>query len=349
MLDYLFSPYILTSKIILKNKIVMAPMTRRQSSDDHTPSKSMVDYYARRSDAGLIITEGTLISRDAIGYGNVPGIFTHSHMNAWREITNAVHKKNGYIFLQLWHCGRISHSNFHNGNLPISASSTQAKITLGSTNLLCSPSKEASILDIKQLILEYSHAAENAIMAGFDGVEIHGANGYLIDQFLHYSTNQRKDEYGITPENMARFPLEVVHACGQTIGYDRVGIRLSPASHMNDITPDNNDKYIFEHFLTALSHLKLAYIHTGNFDDSVKFSELNDSTMTEFLRKYYTGALIASGGYDLNKAAKYIHNNEFDLIAIGRPFIANHNLIELVKNQLAIIPYQPEMLQRSLY
>jgi len=347
--DTLFSTYQLTDHILLKNRIVMAPMTRRKAHLDHTPSEEMIRYYARRSDAGLIITEGTLISIDAIGYGNVPGIFTSNHVHAWQRATEAVHRNHGHIFLQLWHCGRISHSKFHNENLPISASSTQANVTLGSTKLPCSLSKEASKAEIQQLIFDYSNAALNAITAGFDGIELHGANGYLIDQFLHYETNKRTDEYGGTPEKMNRFLLEIIHACGQKIGYKKIGIRLSPAGHMNDIITSEHDKYIFQYLLETLKTLNLAYIHTGTFDDSNIFSELENKSMTDFLRSYYDGTLIASGGYIAEKAADCIYNNKFDLIALGRPFIANYNLISLLKNQQQLKQYNPEMLQEELF
>ncbi len=345
----LFSPYRLTSKIVMKNRIVMAPMTRRRALQDHSPSNEMIGYYARRSDAGLIITEGTIISQDAIGYGNVPGIFTNDHINGWRRITEAVHDDDGCIFMQLWHCGRISHRSFHNDNPPFSASPTTANITLGSTNLLCSQAKEASKQDIANIISDFAFAAENAIKAGFDGVEIHGANGYLIDQFLHHCTNQRTDEFGLTPENMARFPLQVIHACGEAIGYDKIGIRLSPAGHMNDIIANDKDKLVFEYFLNALRLLHLAYVHTGNFDDAIQFPELNNASMTEFLRTYYDGNLIASGGYAFEKAEKCIVENKFDLIAIGRPFIANDNLIALIKNSQEIKPYHSSILSQPLY
>ncbi|HEX2549650.1 MAG TPA: alkene reductase [Gammaproteobacteria bacterium] len=341
----LLSPYLLTPNLLLKNRIIMAPMTRRQAQADHTPGACMIDYYARRSDAGLIITEGVLISADAIGYGNAPGIYTEAHVQAWRVIANAVHRNQGKIFMQLWHCGRISHSQFHQDKAPLSASATIANVVLGSTNLSCSLAREASHGEIHQLISDYANAAKNAIAAGFDGIEIHGANGYLIDQFLHYHTNQRYDEYGLTPENMSRFPLQIIRACGEAIGYDKIGIRLSPAGYLNDILTDQRDKFVFEYFLSALASLNISYVHTGNFNDSIRFSELNNLTMTDFLRTHYDGTLIASGGYTLENAAQLINENKFDLVAMGRSFIANHNLIELLKQSQPIQSYHPDMLQ----
>lgn len=341
----IFFPYPLSPSLTLKNRIVMAPMTRRKAGVDYSPTEQRIEYYARRSGAGLIITEGTLISADAIGYGNVPGIFRESHIEGWKRVTDAVHQNGGCIFMQLWHCGRISHHSFHEGRAPISASSTLANVKLGSTNLLCSQAKEATRLDITNLISDFAYAAHNAIRAGFDGVEIHAANGYLLDQFLHYSTNHRKDEYGLTPENISRFPLEVVHACGQEIGYEKVGIRLSPAGHMNEIQANDSDKSIFAYFLNALKSLGIAYVHTGNFDDSKQYPELNDMSMTEFLRMHYDGNLIASGGYSFENAERFISENKFDLIALGRPFIANDNLIELLQNRKLLKTYHPDMLQ----
>jgi len=322
----------------------MAPMTRRKAHDDHTPNEIMIDYYAKRSEAGMIVTEGTIITRDAIGFGNVPGIFTDKHIEAWEKITNAVHKNNGIIFLQLWHCGRISHPVFHNGILPISASETNANVPLGSSGYMSSISRAASKFEIHSLVNDYAIATENAKKAGFDGVEIHGANGYLVDQFLHYCTNLRDDEYGQTPENMSRFCLEIISACGKVIGYDRVGLRLSPGGHMSGILTDSKDQFIYQHLLNELNKIPIAYIHTGIFDDSTIFSALGDITATAFLRKYYFNTLIASGGYDFISAEKNIQQRLFDLVAIGRLFIANSDLLERLKANQRLRQYDQNML-----
>ena len=347
--DILFQKYKLTPNITLKNRIIMAPMTRRNADQSHNPTDKMIEYYKRRSDAGLIITEGSLISSDAIGYGNVPGIFTDEQITKWQKVTSEVHTNNGKIFLQLWHCGRVSHSSLHNNQLPIAPSETYLNLPLGSTGLICGYSQEASIMQIQDIIEDFAISSKNAISAGFDGVEIHGANGYLVDQFLHHCSNQRTDQYGATPANMARFCLEIIDACGNAIGRDRVGLRLSPGGHLNQIETSIKDSAVFKFLLNELNTANIAYIHTGAFDDSVTYSGLNNKTMTDFLRTYYFGNLIASGGYNQETAQFGLSNNNFDLIAFGRPFIANPNLVNILQARGQLIPYTPDMLERELF
>lgn len=341
----LFDEYRLNHLFTLKNKILMAPMTRAKANDDLTPTIEMAQYYARRSDAGLIITEGTVISPEGLGYWNVPGIFNDSHIKGWRQVTDAVHQKNGLIFMQLWHVGRVSHPNFLNGSLPISASETTMKGRISRADgLFYGKSRAATANEIKDIIKDFAQAAKNAILAGFDGIEIHGANGYLIDQFLHYATNERTDAYGHSAEKMARFALDIVKACGEMIGYERVGLRLSPGAYLNEIVGDKRDAEVFKYLLEKLNSLPIAYIHTGNFDDSQKFSELNDLTMTAFIRSYYKGTVIACGGYSKEKAEKSIAQGEADLIAIGRPFIANPDLIQRLTQDEVLKNYDVSML-----
>lgn len=348
-LNILFEPFVLNDEIHLKNRIIMAPMTRNMANDDLSPTDDMMEYYARRADAGLIISEGTIIRPDGTGYSNAPGIFSQVHIDRWRKVTAAVHARNGRIFSQIWHTGRVSHPNFLNGELPISASeTTMTGEVKRSENLQYGKSRSATLSEIQGLVHSYAIAAKNAIEAGFDGIEIHAANGYLVDQFLHYNTNQRTDEYGITPENMARFALEVVTACGKMIGYQRVGIRLSPGAYLNEIVGDQRDAKVFEYLLNQLNQLPIAYVHTGNFDDNVKFQELGNKTMTEFMRAYYKGTLVACGGYKLESVQDSIKNNEFDLIAIGRPFIANPDLISKLQKNESIRSYDARMLE-TLY
>lgn len=348
-LDLLLSPFQLNKKIGLKNRIVMAPMTRNMAHDDLSPTPLMKDYYTRRADAGLIITEGTIISADTKGYSNTPGIFTREHIDAWRQITDSVHAKSGHIFSQIWHLGRVSHPHFLKGRLPVSASETIMTGKMPRTEgLYYGTSRAASLNEIESIINRYAIAAKNAIEAGFDGVEIHGANGYLIDQFLHYHTNHRTDSYGGSPENMARFALEVVKACAEAIGYERVGIRLSPGAYLHEITGDNRDAFVFQYLLEQLNNYPIAYVHTGNFNDKQTFEELNNQTMTGFIRSHYKGTVIACGSYDFKEGQNKIENNDFDLLGIGRPFIANPNLIHQLQNNEMIRPYETTMLQ-SLY
>lgn len=343
--DRLFQSYQLHKNLVLKNRIVMAPMTRAKADDNSNPTIAMADYYAKRADAGLIITEGTIISPDAKGYNNIPGLFSSQHIDGWRRVTDKVHSNGGHIFSQLWHVGRVSHPHFLNGNLPISASETVMTGRINRTeDLQFGKSRAATVAEIQSIVEDYVRAAKNAIKAGFDGIEIHGANGYLIDQFLHYHTNHRTDAYGETPENMARFALEIINACGEAIGFNKIGLRLSPGGYLNQIVGDMRDNKVFQYLLTQLNQYPIAYVHTGNFNDKTQFPELSNLTMTGFMREHYKGTLIASGSYDFNEANLQIQKNEFDLIAIGRPFIANHDLISRLQNKSAIETYHGSML-----
>lgn len=341
----LLQAYPLTSELTLKNRIVMAPMTRNMAQDDFSPTEAMVEYYGRRAAAGLIITEGCIIRADGRGYSHTPGIFTPAHIEAWKKVTEKVHHQDGRIFLQIWHVGRVSHPHFLNGALPLSPSETMMTGRVPRTeDLSYGKSRALRREEISSLVESYALAAESAVLAGFDGVEIHGANGYLIDQFLHYDTNHRDDDYGGSPENMAKFALEVVKACGLAIGGQKVGLRLSPAAYLNQIVGDPRDAAVFEYVLTKLNSLPLAYVHTGNFDDQVKFEWLGHRTMTGFIRDYYQGKVIASGGYCIEAAKKSIQAGNFDLIAIGRPWIANPDLIARLSRGQELRPYDASML-----
>ncbi len=344
-LDLLLTPFQLNKVIRLKNRIIMAPMTRNMANDDLSPTQLMAEYYSRRADAGLIITEGTIIRPDAKGYSNVPGIFSPEQIKGWRQVTDSVHAKGGHIFSQIWHLGRVSHPHFLNGELPLSASETMMTGRINrAIGLTYGKSRAATLDEIKGLVESYAIAARNAIEAGFDGIELHGANGYLIDQFLHHHTNHRQDAYGETPENMARFALDIVKACGDAIGYERVGIRLSPGAYLNEIVGDKRDAAVFQYLLEQLNHLSIAYVHTGNFNDKVTFEELNHLTMTDFIRTHFKGTLIACGSYEFEEGQTGIENNQFDLLGIGRPFIANPNLIQNLQNKETIQPYDAAML-----
>lgn len=345
----LLDEYKLNNNFILKNKIIMAPMTRAKASDNLTPTQAMADYYARRADAGLIITEGTVISPDALGHKNVPGIFNAAQISHWKNVVEAVHRNNGLIFMQIWHVGRVSHPIFLNGQLPISASKTVMTGRISrSDGLMHGKSRAATLDEIHDIINHYAQAAKNALKAGFDGIEIHGANGYLIDQFLHYDTNKREDAYGGNPKNMARFALETIQACADAIGYKRVGIRLSPGAYLNEIVGDKRDASVFKYLLNKLDQFNLAYVHVGNFNDAQKFAELDDMTMTAFIRKHYKGTVIACGGYTLESASHAISKGDFNLVGIGRPFIANPDLIQKISIKGRLKNYDASMLD-TLY
>ncbi len=345
MNNQLLEPFHLNHLFTLKNRIVMAPMTRVRATDDSVPTQEMADYYARRSAAGLIVTEGTVIQADALGQWNVPGIYNEKQIEHWRVVTDQVHQHDGLIFLQIWHVGRVSHPDFLGGKLPIAPSETvmTGRIARGN-GLMLGKSRAATVSEIHQIVDQYASAAANAMRAGFDGVEIHGANGYLIDQFLHYHTNLRTDDYGGSAENMSRFPLEVVRAVGEAVGFERVGLRLSPGGYLNEIVGDERDAAVFAQLIDALNQLPLAYLHTGNFNDAQVFPELQDRNMTAFLRSLYKGKLIACGSYQFSQAQEGIAKNLFDLVAIGRPFIANPDLIELLKTGQPLKTYDVSML-----
>lgn len=341
----IFQPYQLHKKLMLKNRIVMAPMTRNMADSHLVPTLAMADYYQKRADAGLIITEGTIIRPDGRGFSNVPGIFTPAQIEGWRRVTEAVHEKNGHIFLQIWHVGRVSHPYFLEGNLPLAPSATvmTSKIPRAK-DLYYGQSREMNLDEIKSLIESYAKAAANAIHAGFDGVEIHGANGYLVDQFLHHHTNQRIDNYGGSIENRTRFALEVIKSCGDIIGLNKVAIRLSPGAYVNEILGDARDYDVFHYLLDQLNRLDIAYIHTGNYDHKQTFAELRNQTMANFIRQYYQGTLIDCGSYNFQTGSEAIVNNQFDLLALGRPFLANSDLIARLKLDAEIESYHESML-----
>lgn len=345
----LLSQYKLNDLFTLKNRIIMAPMTRAKAHLDGTPTHAMVAYYARRAEAGLIITEGTVIGAKASGYISVPGIYTLDQIKHWLPVTQAVQARGGLIFSQIWHVGRVSHPDFLNGELPISASETvMTSRVYRSPGLTYGKSRAATLTEIHDIIAQYAQAAKNAMEAGFDGVEIHGANGYLIDQFLHHHTNLREDEYGGNKENMARFALEVVNACGAAIGYERVAIRLSPGAYLNEIVGDMRDGAVFQYLLEQLNTLPIAFVHTGSFNDADTYAELNGLTMTQFLRKHFKGTVIGCGSYTFEKADKQIADNDFDLVAIGRPFIANPDLIHRLQTQQPLKSYDASMLEELI-
>lgn len=339
----LLKPIKLNSSIELKNRVLMAPLTRCMSDDNLVPTQAMVDYYARRADAGLIISEATIIRPDAQGYPNVPGLFTSEQIQGWKKVTDAVHANGGKMFAQLWHVGRVAHPHFFEGEvLAPSAIGIEGSVPR-MRELTYQTPKEASIAEIKGLVTDYAKAAENAIEAGFDGVEIHGANGYLIDQFLHYASNQREDEYGQTPENMSRFALEVVDAVIDAIGADKTALRLSPGAYFL-MEEDNQDKAVFDYLLRQLNTRELAYLHGGIFDDSMRFASLEDKTTSEYLRANFAGTLVGVGSYSFESAKTAINSNQFDLIAIGRPFIANPDYIEKITHNETLVEYDDAML-----
>ncbi|WP_186094145.1 alkene reductase [Burkholderia gladioli] len=313
----------------LKNRIVMAPMTRSRSDDAGVPPDYAADYYAQRANAGLIITEATNISAQARGYPRTPGIWTEPQVAAWQRVTDAVHREGGKIFLQLWHTGRMSHPDMHDGGLPVAPSAIkpagQIRVHDGMKDFVTPRALETN--EIALIVDDYRRAAENAKRAGFDGVEVHAANNYLLEQFVRDSTNHRTDAYGGSLENRLRFPLEVVRAVVDVWGAKRVGIRISPVTTAPGDTPlDSNSAETFGAFVDALSQLGLLYIH--DIEGVTQLSrEASDGMSFTALRKRFNGAYIANNQYTLSLAETTLAAGDADLFSIGRPFIANPDLV----------------------
>ncbi|MBE9116070.1 alkene reductase [Lusitaniella coriacea LEGE 07157] len=324
----LFQPLHL-GKIALPNRIIMAPLTRARSGVDRVPNDLMLEYYTQRAGAGLIITEGTHISEQGIGWEQSPGIYTSEQVAGWKKITEAVHQKGGKIVLQLWHMGRASHPDFQPGSvLPVSASAIPISGEIHTPNgKKPHPTPRALTLEeIPGVIEQYVTATRNAREAGFDGVEIHGANGYLIDQFLRDCSNHRVDEYGGSIENRVRFLLEVTEAVVREWSRDRVGVRLSPYNPYNDMK-DSDPIATFTHAAAALNPLNLAYLHIMEPLPGHPLAVEGVERATPSMRREFQNAIILNGGYDAQKGASAIQDNEGDAIAYGVPFIANPDLV----------------------
>ncbi len=311
----------------LENSIVMAPMTRSRAGDGNTATELMATYYRQRASAGLIISEGTQISEQGVGYPWTPGIHTDEQVESWEKVTDAVHDEGGKIFAQIWHVGRISHPYFHDGDLPVAPSPIrpegQAFTPEGMIDF-----EEPRALDtdeIPGIIDDYVKAAENAVDAGFDGVEIHGANGYLIDQFIQDGTNKRTDRYGGSKENRARFALDVTEAVADAIGSNRTGIRLSPSGEFNDMY-DSNPKETFTYLIEQLNRFDLAYLHLVEPLSDVSDKPNYATRVAEYYRPAYNGNLIICGGYDRESGINALQEGHADLVAYARLFLANPDL-----------------------
>jgi N-ethylmaleimide reductase len=308
-------------------------MTRcRADLVTRVPTPIMRTYYRQRAGAGLIVTEGTIVSADAAGYPATPGIYSPEQVSAWKDITDAVHAEKGRIFLQLWHCGRVSHSSFIEGKLPISSSAIAPPGEVMTPQGMKSYEipHELTLEDIPQVIDLYACAAQNALKAGFDGVELYGASGYLIDQFLRDGVNHRRDAYGGTIAKRTRFLIEVTEAVIRVWGKERVGLRLSPNgtfNHMSDSDPKKNFSYI----VSAVSDLGLGYLHILEGDPSHAVDVAHTVDCSIF-RKLFKGTLILCGGYDEKKARSALVNDRADLVALGKLFIANPDLPERMRH-----------------
>jgi len=338
MSEILFSSYPL-GRVTLDNRVVMAPMTRCRSIGN-IPGDIVAKYYAQRTEAGLIITEGTSPSPDGLGYARIPGMFSEEQAAGWRAVTDAVHAKGGKIFVQLMHTGRVGHTE----NLPVgarllgpSANAAPGEMYTDTKGPL--PHPEAIAMnegDIEQAIESYVKSATLAVnQAGFDGVELHGANGYLIDQFLNTASNNRDDGWGGDIEGRIKFALEVAKRTVDAIGADRVGIRLSPFGVFNGMLPDDDMYTMYETLAERLGKLGLAYLHL--VDHSSMGAPALPEGLKNSLREKFSGAFILSGGYDKSRAEDDLQNNNGDLVAFGRPFIGNPSLVSKMKQDLPLV------------
>lgn len=351
----LFSPFQL-GRYTLPNRLVMAPLTRNRAGVGNVPVPLNAEYYGQRASAGLIISEATQISPQGVGYPGTPGIHSAEQTEGWKLVTKAVHQQGGRIFLQLWHVGRISHPLLQpNGALPVAPSAIAPEGTASTPEgekPFVTP-RALATEEIPGIIEDYRKAAENALSAGFDGVEIHSANGYLLDQFLQDGTNKRSDRYGGTLENRTRFLLEVTRAVVGIWGSDRVGVRLSPGGSFNSIS-DSNPVATFSYVANALNQFNLAYLHIveprsnadalNNWDKmdqtEIRLAELNSG----FFRNYFKGAIISAGAHDRESGNQAIAAGNADLIAYGRLFISNPDLPKRFEINAPLNPYD-----RSLF
>jgi N-ethylmaleimide reductase len=309
--------------------MVMAPMTRSRAVAGNVPNPLAATYYAQRASAGLLITEGTQVSPQGVGYVRTPGIHSAEQVAAWRTVTDAVHAAGGRIFAQLWHVGRVSHPDFHGGELPVAPSAIAAQgeaFTTEGRRTLETP-RALELSEIPGIVEQFRRAAENARAAGFDGVELHGANGYLLDQFLRDGANRRTDAYGGTIGNRARLPLEVVDAVVSVWGAGRVGYKVSPyfsGLGMSDTSPIET----FSSLAKALSARGLLYLHVAEPVAGPAATPATAPRVTPILRRLFDGGLIANGSYDLHTANTAIAAGEADLVAFGVKLLANPDLPE---------------------
>ena len=327
----LFEPFKL-GPITLPNRVVMAPLTRNRAVPPAmVPNPLAVEYYAQRASAGLLITEASQVSQQGQGYQDTPGIYSKEQVAGWRKVTDAVHERGGRIFIQTWHVGRVSHVSLQpNGGKPVapSAITARGKTFVNGTFTDISEPRALELSEIPGIIDDFKRGTENALAAGFDGVEIHGANGYLLDQFAKDGANKRTDAYGGSIENRARLMLEVSKAVVGVAGADRTGIRISPVTPAND-SSYSNPQPLFDYIVDGLDALKLVYIHviegaTGGPRDVAPFDYAG-------LRKRFKQAYVANNGYDFDLANKQLDAGAADLIAFGKPFISNPDLVERLK------------------
>ena len=325
----------------LSNRVVMAPLTRRRCTNDNDPVEMMTEYYSQRAGAGLIIAEGTSPSPNGVGYPNMPGLYTSNQLKLWQIITNAVHEKGGKIFLQIMHTGRVAHiNNLPKGSNILAPSSIQHRGEVATYDLGKQPysiPNEMTFEEIQSTIQEYVECSEMAVSAGFDGVEIHSAHGYLPNQFLNTSSNLRDDYYGGNEENRMRFLVEILEQCSASIGSNKVGLRVSPFSYADSNESESDICSIYKSLIRKLNSLDLAYLHLSHMGDKTKIK----FELWKVIRKLYKGVIILCGDFTKDGAEKALKNGDADLIAFGRDFISNPDLVERMKNDWPIEKRDP--------
>lgn len=341
----LLTPY--NKNINLKNRVVMAPMTRSRADNEGKVATDELQglYYEQRASAGLIITEGSQVSKQAVGYINTPGIHTEAQVEGWKKVTKRVHDKGGKIFIQLWHVGRMSHPDFHNGELPVSASAlnpNSKSFTPGGFKDTVTP-KEMTIADIKQTVEDFKNAAANAVKAGFDGVEIHSSNGYLFHQFFNGTSNNRTDYYGGSIENRTRFFFEVLDAMKDVIPQGKIGVRFNPSlDGLFGITMDKDTIPTFEYIIKKLNDYNLAYVHLSEPFTDVSEVPFAVTEIAKHFRPLYNGTLMINTAFNQEKGNKVLEAGDADLIAYGKPFISNPDLVERFENNLELAEWDQD-------
>jgi 2,4-dienoyl-CoA reductase-like NADH-dependent reductase (Old Yellow Enzyme family) len=322
--------------LTLKNRIVMAPLTRCRADEGRVPNGLMAEYYAQRSSAGLILTEATSVTPMGVGYPDTPGIWSDEQVEGWKQVTDAVHQAGGLIFLQLWHVGRISDPVYLNGELPVAPSAVkpEGNVSLVRPKKAYVEPRALALDEIKEIVEAYRQGAVNARAAGFDGVHIHGANGYLLDQFLQDKTNLRDDEYGGSLENRARLMLEVTDACIGVWGKDRVAVHLAPRMDAHDMG-DSNPRETFGYVASELGKRGIAFISTREME--------GDDSLTPYLKQLFAGPVIANEKFTKAQANQWLAEGKADAVAFGIPFIANPDLPTRLQQDAELNPPRFEL------
>lgn len=332
--------------LTLSNRVWMAPMTRsRAANEGNVPFNIHVKYYKQRAGAGLIITEGSQVSEQAVGYINTPGIYSQEQVEGWKPVTKAVHEEGGHVFIQLWHVGRISHPDFHNGDLPVapSAVNPNAKAFTPKGFKDTVTPRAFTIEEIKQTVQDFKNAAKNAMDAGFDGVEIHSSNGYLFHQFFSSTSNLRTDDYGGSIEKRAKFLFDVIDAIKEVMPENRIGLRLNPSLNgIFGMEANEETMPTFDYIVNRLNDYDLAYLHLSEPFTDVSEIPYLETQIAKRYRPMYKGTLVINAGFDQEKGNKVIEEGDADAVAFGKPFISNPDLPKRFKLGAELAPWDED-------